>query len=173
MPARRVSEGEREAAIALLREGFAAGRLSTDTLYRRLDTAFAARDEASLEGLVADVRSRAPEEWLSRRIWRLSRAVHRVRTAWRAGGLPPLVLPPDATRALRIGRSAECDLVVTDPSVSRLHAELRPGPRGWYLADLGSTNGTRVNGWRVRAPRRVRACDLVTFGAVQMSVAEG
>src|SRR5215212_10311212 len=50
-----------------------------------------------------------------------------------------------------LGRSRECDVVVDDANVSRKHAEIRPGPHGWTIADLGSTNGTRVNGRDVRA----------------------
>ncbi len=40
------------------------------------------------------------------------------------------------------------------------------GLRGWLLTDLGSTNGTRLNGWRVREPVPVRPGDRVSFGAV-------
>ena len=51
---------------------------------------------------------------------------------------PPPLAPGDRGPVL-IGRSRRCDFVVTDASVSRRHA----------LYDLGSTNGTRINGWRV------------------------
>ena len=51
-----------------------------------------------------------------------------------------------------IGRSRDCDVVLADPNVSRHHAELRPRPRRLACADLGSTNGVKVNGRRIRAP---------------------
>jgi hypothetical protein len=44
-----------------------------------------------------------------------------------------------------IGRSRRCDIVLTDPNVSRQHAEIRRQDDGFLLRDLGSTNGTRVN----------------------------
>jgi hypothetical protein len=49
-----------------------------------------------------------------------------------------------------IGRSRECDIVIDDPNVSRKHAELRRTIDGWTVVDLGSTNGVKVNGRRVR-----------------------
>jgi hypothetical protein len=61
---------------------------------------------------------------------------------------PPPLAPGDAGHVL-IGRSRRCDFVVRDPSVSRRHALLIRGQDGWTLYDLGSTNGTRINGWRV------------------------
>ena len=48
-----------------------------------------------------------------------------------------------------IGRLAECDLVVEDSNVSRRHAEIRPEGSEYVVLDLGSTNGTLVNGSRV------------------------
>src|SRR3954447_12775164 len=48
------------------------------------------------------------------------------------------------------GRSRDCDVVVDDANVSRRHAEIRPGPHGWTIADLGSTHRTRVDGRGVR-----------------------
>jgi predicted component of type VI protein secretion system len=48
-----------------------------------------------------------------------------------------------------MGRSRECDVVIDDPNVSRRHAELRRQGDTWMVADLGSTNGVKVNGRRV------------------------
>ena len=50
-----------------------------------------------------------------------------------------------------VGRSRDCDLVLDDPNVSRHHAELRQEGDGWAVADLGSTNGIKVNGRRVES----------------------
>jgi two-component system cell cycle response regulator len=44
-----------------------------------------------------------------------------------------------------IGRDAECDICINDPSVSRRHAAFRPEPEGYSVVDLNSTNGTSVN----------------------------
>ncbi len=48
-----------------------------------------------------------------------------------------------------LGRAPGCDVVVTDPSVSRRHAEIRPSGGGWELRDLGSSNGTWIGERRV------------------------
>lgn len=62
-----------------------------------------------------------------------------------------------------IGRSKECDVSLDDASVSRRHAEVRAGPDGYWIADLGSTNGTEVNGKRVDRVR-LEPGDVVTLG---------
>jgi hypothetical protein len=48
-----------------------------------------------------------------------------------------------------IGRHGQCDLVLHDPEVSRRHMKLASGENGWWLDDLGSTNGSFVNGQRI------------------------
>ena len=54
-------------------------------------------------------------------------------------------------RPQTIGRTAECDIMVADPNVSRRHAEIWVTPDGVALRDLGSTNGTIVNGRRIES----------------------
>jgi DNA-binding CsgD family transcriptional regulator len=68
---------------------------------------------------------------------------------WGSGGRTTLYLDP-AQGSLTIGKSVDCGIVIADdPTVSRLHARLEPiGPR-WNIEDLGSRNGTIVNGKRV------------------------
>jgi Domain of unknown function (DUF1707)/FHA domain len=78
----------------------------------------------------------------------------------------PLVFPPGSGTRFTIGRTRACDLCLTDLSVSRMHALLVRREEGWLLSDLGSHNGTRLNGWLVREPVRVRAGDRVEFGSM-------
>jgi len=54
-----------------------------------------------------------------------------------------------------IGRSRTCSVVVADPSVSRQHVELRRDDQGWYAVELGSTNGTLIDGQPLTTPRRL------------------
>jgi hypothetical protein len=67
-----------------------------------------------------------------------------------------------------IGRSRECDVVLADSNVSRRHAELRPADDGWTIADLGSTNGVRVNGTPVHGPAPVAPGDRIEVGTVDV-----
>ena len=67
-----------------------------------------------------------------------------------------------------LGRSRDCDVVVSDPNVSRRHAELRRDEQGWSVADLGSTNGIKLNGRRVdHAP--LREGDRITLGVTDLT----
>jgi hypothetical protein len=67
-----------------------------------------------------------------------------------------------------VGRSRDCDVVVSDPNVSRRHAELRHGDDGWSVTDLGSTNGVRVNGRRVDQSA-LRPGDRITIGLTELT----
>jgi len=87
---------------------------------------------------------------------------------WHGPGVSPtpLSFPPGRGGRFTIGRTRDCDLCLSDLSVSRLHAELVRNGDGWLLNDLGSHNGTRLNGWLVRETVPVREGDLVEFGSV-------
>jgi Domain of unknown function (DUF1707)/FHA domain len=78
----------------------------------------------------------------------------------------PLVFPPGSGTRFTIGRTRDCDLCLSDLSVSRMHALLVRREEGWVLSDLGSHNGTRLNGWLVREPVQVLAGDRVEFGSM-------
>lgn len=74
-------------------------------------------------------------------------------------------------KRLRIGRSADCDLVLDDGSVSREHAELFSENGGWRLRDLGSKNGVHVDGMPVRDLLLPPSCWL-RFGDVHCEFAQ-
>ncbi|MBO9532439.1 MAG: DUF3662 domain-containing protein [Solirubrobacteraceae bacterium] len=69
-----------------------------------------------------------------------------------------------------IGRSRKCDVVISDPSVSRQHVELRRDPQGWYAVDLGSTNGASVDGQPLTAPRRLAPGARIEVGHAPASI---
>jgi pSer/pThr/pTyr-binding forkhead associated (FHA) protein len=49
-----------------------------------------------------------------------------------------------------IGRMSDCEVVLADPRASRRHAEIQPVGHGFVISDLGSMNGTMVNGTPIR-----------------------
>ncbi len=63
-----------------------------------------------------------------------------------------------------IGRSRKSDIVVSDPSVSRQHVELRRDAQGWYAVDLASTNGTTIDGQPATTPQRLRPGARIQVG---------
>ena len=72
---------------------------------------------------------------------------------------------------LRAGRLATLEIVLDDSSVSRRHAEIRATDKGWRVRDLGSTNGTFLNGNRLGPGEwAVRPHDIVRFGNVTIVV---
>ena len=93
---------------------------------------------------------------------------------YQAWGLPPqrLMLPRQADRRLSIGRAPSCDFTVPDISVSRWHAKLQRQGGLWILTDLESTNGTRLNGWRITSSVPVKPGDQVTFGNIAFVLAD-
>ena len=76
------------------------------------------------------------------------------------GGKRLVVGPAGVT----LGRSRQCDVMVDDPNVSRSHAEIRPRGGSWVLTDLGSTNGSRLNGGRVEGTEVLKPGDEIELG---------
>jgi serine phosphatase RsbU (regulator of sigma subunit) len=84
----------------------------------------------------------------------------------RQDGAAPFRRAVSAAKAV-IGRGGGCDVVLNHPSVSRRHAELEHAPDGtWAVRDLGSRNGTRVNGAPLsgHAPHTLRPGDVLQIG---------
>ena len=72
---------------------------------------------------------------------------------------------------LVMGRGPLNDVVLDDTGVSRQHAGIRGGTEGYWIADLGSQNGTFVNGERLGAdPRRLQNFDKIELGGTSTSV---
>ena len=68
------------------------------------------------------------------------------------------------TDSLKIGRQASCRIVFNDSNVSREHAQLRRSADGWKLLDLGSTNGTKINGVKITEEQLLVNGDELGFG---------
>jgi hypothetical protein len=171
----RASDAERNQVLTELGEGFAQGRLSHETFVFRVEATLRAQRRGELSNQVADLppkprRPRLPR--LHARLRGLAQAARDVRgSPARPPGPRYLVLPPGDQERYTIGRELDCDLSIGDMSVSRWHADLRRAPGGWRLADLGSLNGTRLNGWRIGGPVAVRPGDVVSFGTATFVLA--
>jgi hypothetical protein len=69
-----------------------------------------------------------------------------------------------------LGRSDETDVVLDDPYASEFHMRLVSQENGIMLHDLGSTNGTYVNGRRVSAPTELKRGDTIQVGKTVMEI---
>jgi predicted component of type VI protein secretion system len=65
---------------------------------------------------------------------------------------------------IQIGRELGMEIVIDNVSVSRQQAEIRQDGRYWTVRDLGSTNGTFLNGQALTEPQRLKAGDEISFG---------
>jgi hypothetical protein len=70
-------------------------------------------------------------------------------------------------RRVVIGRSKDCDIQVADPNVSRRHAEVRQEGSAHWVVDLDSTNGTEINGRRLKRAK-LRPGDTITVGSTEL-----
>lgn len=71
-------------------------------------------------------------------------------------------------RGLLLGRDGSCDVVVKDTAASRRHASLEPEGTGWRITDLGSANGTFLNGTRLMRAAIVQSGDVVRIGREEL-----
>lgn len=69
-----------------------------------------------------------------------------------------------------VGRAGDCTIVLNEPFVSSQHGELRFSHGRWWLRDLGSTNGTFLNGARVTVATGVKSGDVLQFGRVKLQL---
>jgi hypothetical protein len=141
-----------------LTAAYAEGLISEHTFAVRVEHVL--RDQViNPERLVGDLCFRAPEGGLRDRLSQtMSTVIGRVGTLLGGGGERPFALLgldwAGEARELVVGRSSRCDIVLWDATISRRHARLIFRDGRWVLQDLGSTNGTTLNG------RRVGRCEL-------------
>jgi hypothetical protein len=152
----RPSEDTRSHTLAALRRGYVSGRLQTDTFDVRVDRALTAGSHDELRQLTADL----PQVG-----WR-----DRLRALLPPRDAPPLTDPALLRHArLTLGRAPECELVFADDTVSRRHALLVLREGRWFLKDLGSSNGTLVNGRQIR-DAEVRPGDRICLGGAEFTL---
>jgi DNA-binding winged helix-turn-helix (wHTH) protein len=132
--------------------------------------------DATLIGLIKEIRraleSEAPETQLIRTVHRVGYAFDGVAepstASYRVAGL--LLLEARRFQLMErvnlIGRNADCDVWIDNATVSREHAQIVIESDRAILEDLGSKNGTRVNGAEVSGPRELNDGDDVQFGEV-------
>jgi len=92
-----------------------------------------------------------------------------------AGAITSAIVLEDGTRhvleteRVTIGRQSGCTITIRDTNVSREHAQLRRRPNGWTIRDLGSTNGTKLNGVRVEGEQMLATGDVIMLGAMKVT----
>lgn len=80
------------------------------------------------------------------------------------GDVIPLIRP-----VLSVGRRESCDVCLRFPNISGLHCELQFRDGYWYVRDLNSTNGVKVNGLRVQE-KMLRPGDEVSIGKRRFTI---
>ncbi len=156
--------------MAALRERALDGCLTLDTFAERVDAAYRAKTREQLDDLVADLPTAGG------RLRAFVRALRRSLSEIGRRPLPPdpaleieVRLPRDCG-AVTVGRSRDCDVVVGEETVSRVHAELRHGDGDeWTVRDLDSLNGTWLNGARVHEAR-LAGGDILRLGGLRMEL---
>jgi hypothetical protein len=163
---------ERRRLARTLGTAYADGLLSPETFAHRIDRLFAAQVIEPFR-FIGDLRLRRPELTRPRAFATARAAARRIVYGGAADDEPEsMLLALDWTGAqteLLIGRSSSCDVVLSDPSVSRHHVRLFYRDGKWVLRDLKSTNGTLVNGARV-GRSEVRPGDRLVLGDERLRI---
>lgn len=75
---------------------------------------------------------------------------------------------PLTRRETSLGRNKNCDVVLDEATVSRLHAVVVCAKDGWYVADTKSQAGVRINGKKIEKKAYIKTGDAITLGAVTL-----
>jgi pSer/pThr/pTyr-binding forkhead associated (FHA) protein len=152
----RASDQRREQTVAALRERALDGRLTLDAFASRVEAAYRAVDDEELGAAVADLDpQRGRVRGALARLFSRRRRIE--------------VRLSRHMKAVTVGRSRNCDVVVGEETVSPVHAELRHSGDAWTVRDLESTNGTWLNGSRVREARLNRG-DVLLLGGLRLDL---
>lgn len=156
----------------VLNVAYANGLLSQDTFLQRTDQLLAGGVVDPVR-LVGDLNLRQQRAPLANAAAAIAGLLGRVARPSESAAPPVfslLVLDwSGAQSELLIGRHRGCDVVLSDLSVSRRHAQLTFRDGRWILRDLDSTNGTRVNGCRVRRCE-LRPGDHMMLGEAELTI---
>jgi hypothetical protein len=141
----------RQSLARELNAAYSCGLLSEHTFAARLDLLFGSC-LVDPGRLVGDLSTRLPRRhWTGRIADLLDATIDRL-TRSDGAGVAPRLLALDwsgAQEEMILGRQVTCDVILSDLTVSRRHARLVFRDGHWVIQDLGSTNGTEVNGVRV------------------------
>lgn len=96
-----------------------------------------------------------------------------MRESGSGAGVGCLIMPsgerlPLSGQVVTVGRLPACSITINDANVSRHHAEIRAQGSAFVLVDLGSTNGTKVNGNRITGEHVLKDGDDVSFGGTHI-----
>jgi hypothetical protein len=161
----RVSDDERDATIRVLRDGHADGRIGPATLEERVGRALMVKRATDLRELTVDIKQVSRmRAWFVHMIGELERGPEEGTSRVEE---PSLWLSGLGHRPVVVGRAEQADLVVTDETVSRLHAQIVRTPDGLILTDLASTNGTWIDGRRI-GQIEVMPGDIVLLGRMPL-----
>jgi hypothetical protein len=99
--------------------------------------------------------------------------VSQLKQAASGPGMGSLVLPSGnrvdlSGNKVTVGRLPECTISIDDSNISRNHAEVMAGATGYLVTDLGSTNGTMVNGVKIVGNHALRDGDIISFGSTHV-----
>ena len=99
--------------------------------------------------------------------------VSQLKQATSGPGMGSLVLPSGQrvyvnNGPITIGRLPECEVSVNDSNISRRHAEVRAGTTAYVVVDLGSTNGTMLNGIKTTGEQRLSDGDIISVGSTHL-----
>src|SRR3990170_7888715 len=83
-------------------------------------------------------------------------------------GQAPEVMHLEAGRTYTLGRAPDCEIVLADASISRRHAHVVPRDDGWWVEDLQSKNGTKLNTKLIQESTRLAKGDRVDLGPISL-----